>query len=129
MKSAIPLNMRCSSTGFRMKRRPAVLDNNHELLSNVMDEGGEIVLLICDLFHFMKWFSSFFLFISVYPSAPYERKIMSMELMLIMSDVWSIIPTSGNMHVSTPDFIIYPYNEGITMPSSILLAECCSRRG
>ncbi|CAM8996759.1 unnamed protein product [Rhodiola kirilowii] len=142
MKAAIPLNMRCCSTGFQMKWtslfrkffsrvrtalerqvkqcgwKPFVLLNNNKLSSNNTVERS--ASSADDLFHFMKWFSSV-LFFSCYPSAPYERKIMAMELMLIMIDVWSIIPTSREIHVSTPECILYPYNEGITLPSSTLL--------
>ncbi|KAK9114150.1 hypothetical protein Syun_020947 [Stephania yunnanensis] len=69
------------------------------------------------LFHFMKWLSCF-LFLSCYPSAPYERKIMAMELILIMFSTWSIVPPS---QPSTSASCLYPYNEGIFSPDSTLL--------
>uniref|UniRef100_A0A7N0UB55 tRNA (32-2'-O)-methyltransferase regulator THADA-like TPR repeats region domain-containing protein n=1 Tax=Kalanchoe fedtschenkoi TaxID=63787 RepID=A0A7N0UB55_KALFE len=143
MKTAIPLNMRCCSTAFQMKWtslfrkffsrvrtalerqvkqggwKPALKHSCKMLPNKDIDE--ESNSSANDLYNFMKWLSGF-LFFSCYPSAPYERKIMAMELLLIMIDVWSIIPTSNEIHVSTsPGCILYPYNEGITLPSSTLL--------
>ncbi|XP_047312438.1 thyroid adenoma-associated protein homolog [Impatiens glandulifera] len=143
MKEAVPLNMRCSTTAFQMKwtslfRKffcrvktslekqikqgiwtPVSSFNNSELSpSNKMDE---TVNKAEDLFSFMKWLSSF-LFFSCYPSAPYERKIMAMELLMIMLNVWSVIPSVEENcvpHFSAPD--LYPYSRSLTLPGSTLL--------
>ncbi|XP_043704566.1 thyroid adenoma-associated protein homolog [Telopea speciosissima] len=144
MKEAMPLNMRCSSTGFQMKwtslfrkffarARTALerqfkeghwqplgcsgnykVDQDKANKENVADRAQ-------NLFHFMKWLSSF-LFFSCYPSAPYERKIMAMELILIMINVWPIIPDPQGMCSSiSPATCLYPYSEGFTLPDSTLL--------
>ncbi|KAG8479095.1 hypothetical protein CXB51_028994 [Gossypium anomalum] len=56
-----------------------------------------------ELFNFMRWLSCF-LFFSCYPSAPYKRKIMAMELIQIMINS-----------------CLYPYSIGITSPKSTFL--------
>ncbi|XP_057980177.1 uncharacterized protein LOC131165981 isoform X2 [Malania oleifera] len=144
MKEAVPLNMRCCSTAFQMKWtslfrkffsrvrtalerqfkqgnwRPTGFSNNSEVYQynrteEIANSRAE------DLFHYMKWLSCF-LFFSCYPSAPYERKIMAMELILIMVDVWSIIPPAeGEGCCVSPDKCLYPYNKGLTLPDSTLL--------
>ena len=136
MKEAVPLNMRCCSTAFQMKWsslfrkffsrvrtalerqfkqgswQPLVYHGNTEVhFLNGSEETP--VNRADDLFHFMRWFSSF-LFFSCYPSAPYKRKIMAMDLILIMLNVWSIVP-------SGQEDCLYPYNKGITLPDSTLL--------
>ncbi|CAN6484617.1 unnamed protein product [Victoria cruziana] len=50
-----------------------------------------------DLFLFMKWLSRF-LFFSCYPSAPYERKMMAMDLLLLMMNVWPITPSTNSLN-------------------------------
>ena len=144
MKEAVPLNMRCCSTAFQMKWaslfrkffsrvrtalekqfkqgswQPLVYRDNAEVhFSNGSEE--TIVNRADDLFHFMRWFSSF-LFFSCYPSAPYKRKIMAMDLILIMLNVWSIVPSfPEDCRSLSPESCLYPYNKGITLPDSTLL--------
>ncbi len=144
MKEAVPLNMRCCSTAFQMKWaslfrkffsrvrtalekqfkqgswQPLVYCDNAEVhFSNGSEE--TIVNRADDLFHFMRWFSSF-LFFSCYPSAPYKRKIMAMDLILIMLNVWSIVPSfPEDCRSLSPESCLYPYNKGITLPDSTLL--------
>lgn len=144
MKEAVPLNMRCCSSGFQMKwsslfrkffsrvrtalerqfkqgswQPLAHCENNGEYPCNRTE--GIVVNRAEYLYRFMRWLSCF-LFFSCYPSAPYERKIMAMDLILIMVDVWSIIPPSeGKCDSVSPEGHIYPYNEGITLPNSTLL--------
>ncbi|XP_008784315.2 thyroid adenoma-associated protein homolog [Phoenix dactylifera] len=135
MKEAVPLNMRCSSTAFQMKwtslfrkffsRVRTALERQVKqgLWQPTACSGGiedspddyaqdAMVHRARDLFQFMKWLSCF-LFYSCYPSAPYERKIMAMELILIMIDVWPPRPPQGT-------HLLYPYSEGITSSDSTL---------
>jgi hypothetical protein len=65
-----------------------------------------------DLFQFMKWLSSF-LFNSCYPSGPYERKTIAMELILTLLDVWPICHSEGKNN-------LYPYNDSIILPDSTI---------
>ncbi|KAF5196748.1 Thyroid adenoma-associated protein-like protein [Thalictrum thalictroides] len=143
LKEAVPLNMRCCSTAFQMKwtsmfrklfsrvrtalerefkqgsRKPMICSESSEV---VLNKNPKEILAdrAKDLFQFMRWFSCF-LFFSCYPSAPYERKIMAMELILIMINIWSVIqPTQSNC-TSNPASCIRPYNEGLTLPDSALL--------
>ncbi|XP_010937104.1 uncharacterized protein [Elaeis guineensis] len=135
MKEAVPLNMRCSSTAFQMKwtslfrkffsRVRTALERQVKqgLWQPTACSGGmqdhpddyaqdAMVHRARDLFQFMKWLSCF-LFYSCYPSAPYERKTMAMELILIMIDVWPPQPPQGTR-------LLYPYSEGITSSDSTL---------
>uniref|UniRef100_F6H5R8 Uncharacterized protein n=1 Tax=Vitis vinifera TaxID=29760 RepID=F6H5R8_VITVI len=92
-----------------------------ETVHAYIDDDEAVVSRAEDLFHFMKWLSSF-LFFSCYPSAPYERKIMAMELILIMLNVWTVIPPSqGKCGAISPESCVYPYNKGFTLPDSTLL--------
>lgn len=126
MRQAVPLNMRCCSTAFQMKWTSLFrkfFSRVKTALERQLKEGSWLPLVKYteksisnqaeDLFCFMKWLSQF-LFFSCYPSAPYERKIMAMELILIMIDVWSIVSSSNNSH-------LHPYNRGFTSPDSTLL--------
>lgn len=135
MKEAVPLNMRCSSTAFQMKwtslfrkffsRVRTALERQVKqglwqpaACSNGIEDSPDdyakdaIAQRAEDLFQFMKWLSCF-LFYSCYPSAPYERKTMAMELILIMIDVWPPRPPQGTC-------LLYPYSEGITSSDSTL---------
>lgn len=139
LKKAVPLNMRCSSTAFQMKwsslfrkffsrvrtalERQFKLGNWIPLAScctseSYLPNGNEQIIAgrADDLLHFMKWLSCF-LFFSCYPSAPYRRKIMAMDLFLVMLKVWSVVPSKEN----SDETLLRPYNEGITSPDSILL--------
>ncbi|RVW82610.1 Thyroid adenoma-associated protein-like [Vitis vinifera] len=144
LKEAAPLNMRSCSTAFQMKwaslfrkffaRVRTALERqfkqgswqpiSHCNKNGVFPYKGTeeaVVSRAEDLFHFMKWLSSF-LFFSCYPSAPYERKIMAMELILIMLNVWTVIPPSqGKRGAISPESCVYPYNKGFTLPDSTLL--------
>lgn len=144
MKVAVPLNMRCCSTAFQMKwtslfrkffsRVRTALERQVKQGSwqplaqkdtsrdSVSKETGDTFEDRADeLFNFMKWLSCF-LFFSCYPSAPYERKIMAMELLLIMLNVWSIgLPSEGNVDGVSPQFSLYPYSKGLLSPESTLL--------
>ncbi|OWM73957.1 thyroid adenoma-associated protein homolog [Punica granatum] len=141
MKEAIPLNMRSSSTAFQMKwgslfrkfffRVRTSLERQlkqrswkpliagaKECPSSKIDE--IVVRRADDLFRFMRWLSCF-LFLSCYPSAPYKRKMMAMELIQIMIDVWPIVPPSTRENGDHQGSSISPYNEGITSPDSTFL--------
>ncbi|THG05055.1 thyroid adenoma-associated protein homolog [Camellia sinensis] len=144
MKEAVPLNMRCCSTAFQMKWSSLFrkfFSRVRTALERQIKQGGWQPFADCDskevspckgteegavnkaedLFYFMKWMSSF-LFFSCYPSAPYERKIMAMELMLIMINVWSIVPPSqGERDSASYEPSLCPYNQGLTSPDSTLL--------
>ncbi|KAL3844653.1 hypothetical protein ACJIZ3_002056 [Penstemon smallii] len=140
MRRAVPLNMRCCSTAFQMKwnslfrkffsRVRTALERQlkqgkwNPLVSGDADvslhtgEEKTIKHRAEDLFDFTKWLSCF-LFFSCYPSAPYERKTMAMELILIMLNVWPVAPTClGNQDVESN---LYPYSKGFTLPNSTLL--------
>ncbi|KAI9120552.1 hypothetical protein K1719_007585 [Acacia pycnantha] len=144
MREAVPLNMRCCSTAFQMKwgslfrkffsRVRTALERQFKQASwlplecyksneKYPSKGNKETVLkrADDLFHFMRWLSGF-LFLSCYPSAPYKRKIMAMELMFIMINVWSIMPSlTEEFDYSSPENSLYPYNKGITSSSSTLL--------
>ncbi|KAA8530356.1 hypothetical protein F0562_005065 [Nyssa sinensis] len=144
MKEAMPLNLRCCSTAFQMKWtslfrkffsrvrtalerqikqggwQPLASCDNSEVRS-CKGTGEAVVDRADDLFHFMKWLSCF-LFFSCYPSAPYERKITAMELILIMINVWPIVPSLQEKCDSVSSELgLYPYNKGFTLPDSTLL--------
>ncbi|KAL0450561.1 UNVERIFIED_CONTAM: hypothetical protein Slati_1612500 [Sesamum latifolium] len=144
MRTAVPLNMRCCSTAFQMKwnslfrkffsrvrtalERQIKLGTWKPLVSG--DENGVFLYegtektvrhRAKNLFDFTKWLSCF-LFFSCYPSAPYERKIMAMELILIMFNVWPVVPTlPGNKDAFVSEANLYPYSKSLTLPDSTLL--------
>ncbi|XP_071692512.1 uncharacterized protein [Rutidosis leptorrhynchoides] len=130
MKEAMPLNMRCSSTSFQMKltslfrkffsRVRTALERQirqgnwqPSVVNKVTDDDN--FKKANDLFNFMKWLSSF-LFFSCYPSAPYERKIMATELILIMNNTWSIVHDSASEVA-----LMTPYDAGFISPEATLL--------
>ncbi|KAL9233763.1 hypothetical protein vseg_008718 [Gypsophila vaccaria] len=144
MRLSVPLNMRCCSTAFQMKWaslfrkffsrvrtalerqikqgiwKPFDCCKNDNGFVHKRDDNTTTVNQAEELYQFMKWLSCF-LFFSCYPSAPYERKIMAMELLMIMVSVWSIVPPSpGNSEwASSQD--LYPFSEGLTRPDSTML--------
>ncbi|CAH9067847.1 unnamed protein product [Cuscuta europaea] len=144
MRKAVPLNMRCCSTSFQMKwaslfrkffsRVRIALERTikqgtwQPTVSNCVVVGqfnGEPEQAIKhraeDLFNFIRWLGCF-LFFSCYPSAPYERKIMAMELLLIMLNVWCIVPPAqGNSDSQSSEVNLYPYSKGLILPESTLL--------
>ncbi|XP_038700975.1 thyroid adenoma-associated protein homolog isoform X2 [Tripterygium wilfordii] len=143
IKKAVPLNMRSSSTGFQMKWTSLFrkfFSRVRAALERQFKQGIWQPLVHCDndglslhmtneenidraefLFNFMRWMTSF-LYFSCYPSAPYKRKIMAMELILIVLSVWSIIPSSQEKHHSNSlEGCLSPYSKGITSPDSTLL--------
>ncbi|CAN0857690.1 Thyroid adenoma-associated protein homolog [Linum grandiflorum] len=135
LKEAVPLNMRSCSTGFQMKwsslfrkffsRVRTALERQYKQgdwkpsakckLNEPYPNGNAEVKRAEDLFSFMRWLGCF-LFFSCYPSAPYRRKIMAMELIQIMLNVWSIRSSQDECenHLS-------PYSKAITSPDSTLL--------
>ena len=144
MKEAVPLNMRCCSTAFQMKwsslfrkffsRVRTALERQlkqgswspleHNKCNEVCSSNGNKEVTVKradDLFHFMRWLSGF-LFFSCYPSAPYKRKIMAMDLILTMINVWSIKPSaSEELNSSTSGNHLYPYSKGMASSDSTLL--------
>jgi hypothetical protein len=135
LKEAVPLNMRCSSTAFQMKwtslfrkffaRVRTALDRQVKQGSwipsstatvkgsdSVDAANATVAQRAEDLFQFMKWLSSF-LFNSCYPSGPYERKTIAMELILTLLDVWPICRSDGKND-------LYPYNDSIILPDSTI---------
>ncbi|GKV08720.1 hypothetical protein SLEP1_g20314 [Rubroshorea leprosula] len=143
MKKAMPLNMRSSSTGFQMKwtslfrkffsRVRTALERQVKQGSwqpYVKHKDGELTLLkgteesvigrAEELFNFMRWLSCF-LFLSCYPSAPYKRKIMAMELILILVNIWPVLPSQENHGSSYLENSLYPYSQGITSPELTFL--------
>ncbi|KAI3452314.1 hypothetical protein Pfo_008979 [Paulownia fortunei] len=144
MRRAVPLNMRCCSTAFQMKwnslfrkffsRVRTALERQLKLGTwKPLVSGDANGVCLCtgaektikqraeNLFDFTKWLSCF-LFFSCYPSAPYERKIMAMELTLIMLNVWPVAPTlPGNPDAFCSETNLYPYSKCFTLPDSTLL--------
>uniref|UniRef100_A0A0D3GWS0 Uncharacterized protein n=1 Tax=Oryza barthii TaxID=65489 RepID=A0A0D3GWS0_9ORYZ len=135
LKQAVPLNMRCSSTAFQMKwtslfrkffaRVRTALDrqvkqglwlpsslSGDKDSSSVDTVKATTIKRAEDLFQFMKWLSSF-LFNSCYPSGPYERRTIAMELILTLLDVWPICRSEGKND-------LYPYSDSITLPDSTI---------
>ncbi|XVE68126.1 hypothetical protein DITRI_Ditri09bG0044500 [Diplodiscus trichospermus] len=139
VKKAVPLNMRSPSTGFQMKWSSLFrkfFSRVRTALERQVKQGSwqphmkleDSELSLCkgieesvasraeELFNFMRWLSCF-LFFSCYPSAPYKRKIMAMELILIMINIWSVIPSSQESSTSiSPECCRYPYSVRITSP-------------
>ncbi|KAJ3677358.1 hypothetical protein LUZ60_003082 [Juncus effusus] len=119
IRKAVPLNMRCSSTAFQMKwtslfrkffsRVRTSLERQVKLGSWVPNTDSTNKAE--SLYQFMNWLSRF-LFYSCYPSAPYERKTMAMELILIMLDTWPINQNSQNT--------LHPYPKTLTSPDSTI---------
>ncbi|CAJ1946965.1 unnamed protein product [Sphenostylis stenocarpa] len=145
MKEAVPLNMRCCFSAFQMKwsslfrkffsRVRTALERQfkqgnwnpleHDKGSEVYPSNGNskesTIKRANDLFHFMRWLSGF-LFFSCYPSAPYKRKIMAMDLILIMINFWSIKSAiSEEFNSSLSGSHLYPYSKGMTSSDSTLL--------
>lgn len=144
MKEAVLLNMRCCSTAFQMKLtslfrkffsrvrtalerqlkqgmwRPLTSKDNKDIhpcktIDKTATDRAE------DLYQFMKWLSNF-LYFSVYPCAPYERKIMAMDLMLIMNNAWSIVlPLQDKCDPTSSEIVLSPYSKAFTSPDSTLL--------
>ncbi|KAL8229165.1 hypothetical protein R6Q57_014065 [Mikania cordata] len=136
MQEAMPLNMRCSSTSFQMKLtslfrkffsrvrtalerqikqknwQPPVVNNGGILLRETEDVSFKRA---DDLFCFIKWLSSF-LFFSCYPSAPYERKIMAMDLILVMNNTWPV-----SQDYNSAIMLISPYDAGFISSEATLL--------
>ncbi|KAI3665884.1 hypothetical protein L6452_44519 [Arctium lappa] len=144
MKEAMPLNMRCSSTSFQMKLtslfrkffsrvrtalerqikqggwQPSAVNDGGFLPCKGAEKGANFKRAE-DLFHFMKWLSSF-LFFSCYPSAPYERKIMAMEVILIMNNTWPIVPPLQDKQDSASQIVLMtPYDARFVSPEATLL--------
>ncbi|GAV72332.1 DUF2428 domain-containing protein [Cephalotus follicularis] len=137
MKEAVPLNMRCSSTAFQMKWATVFrkfFSRVRTALERQLKQGSWQPLVSCDnkgtdeavvgkaedLFNFMRWLSCF-LFFSCYPSAPYKRKVVAMELILIMMNVWSVLPPQEKCDSISSESCLYPYSKGITSPDSTML--------
>ncbi|MCO5564739.1 hypothetical protein L7F22_018407 [Adiantum nelumboides] len=115
LKVSIPLNMRCSSTSFRMKwtslfrkffyrtrvsvERQLKSDASKfeaELTGSLIEDDEPTCSMpvgVQQMQSFMRWFCNMLLF-SIYPSAPYERKNMSMELIVAMLENWSLTNVS-----------------------------------
>ncbi|KAL2898457.1 Thyroid adenoma-associated protein-like protein [Bienertia sinuspersici] len=143
MRISVPLNMRCCSTAFQMKwgslfrkffsRVRTALERQikqgnwqpsdwgkNESASLCASDDESTAIRAENLYQFMKWLSAF-LFFSCYPSAPYERKIMAMELIMIMVNVWSIVPPlQGKCEVLSTENL-YIISEGLTRPASTML--------
>ncbi|CAN1146112.1 Thyroid adenoma-associated protein, partial [Linum perenne] len=135
LKEAVPLNMRSCSTGFQMKwsslfrkffsRVRTALERQFKQggwkpsakckLNEPCSNGKAEVKRAEELFSFMRWLGCF-LFFSCYPSAPYRRKIMAMELIQIMLNVWSI-----KYSKDVCENFLSPYSKAITSPDSTLL--------
>lgn len=143
LKKAVPLNMRSSSTGFQMKWtslfrkffsrvrtalerqvkqggwQPHLKHKDRELAS-LKGTGERVIGRAEELFDFMRWFGCF-LFLSCYPSAPYKRKMMAMELILILVNTWPVQPAQGNNGSILSENSLYPYSQGITSPELTIL--------
>ncbi|KAI5076112.1 hypothetical protein GOP47_0008177 [Adiantum capillus-veneris] len=128
LKVSIPLNMRCSSTSFRMKwtslfrkfflrtrvsvERQLKADASKgeaeqaEGFKSLLEDSKPTCIMpvsVQQMQSFMGWFCNMLLF-SIYPSAPYERKSMSMELIAAMLESWSL--TNVSLHsVGTHSFL------------------------
>ncbi|KAJ7522573.1 hypothetical protein O6H91_18G018000 [Diphasiastrum complanatum] len=132
LKHAIPLNMRCSSTAFRMKwttllkkffsrvrtaverqiktrhaqNRASVTDTIKTVEENrlielpmlAIEANRRVAVTVEDMQDFMTWLSQLVIY-SLYPSGPYERKNMAMELFGALLEVWSLSEfSSGLLH-------------------------------
>lgn len=160
MRVAIPLNMRCSSTAFRMKWtslfrkffsrvRTAIerqmkqtafklcvnsssnvcrdgTETGSSLTANYKNDNKSILEGVRELDRFMKWLGRL-LVSSLYPSAPYERKSMAMELFLVMINIWPInqLPKQESSQCassSSPGTSYYnPYDQGLLLADSTLV--------
>lgn len=161
---ALPLNMRCSSTGFRMKWisilkkffvrvRTAVERQQkleHDIGKKLMkaDESTDNVgepkasatklqagtvshagdndvaagVTVGTMQSFMQWLTQLVMS-SLYPSAPYERRSMAMEILNAIIDVWSLCEPSVQRlgrYTSSP-FVrntFSPYSKAILSPET-----------
>ena len=79
-----------------------------------------------ELDQFMKWLSRLLVF-SLYPSAPYERKSLAMELFLVMIDIWHVNQPlkldDGHYALSSSQETChyYPYDKGLLLADSTLV--------
>ncbi|KAL3696959.1 hypothetical protein R1sor_011035 [Riccia sorocarpa] len=105
LRIALPLNMRCSSTSFRMRWTSFIRKFFHHVRSSVerqlkakavgksqqasSEETSDSAVSVPEMEDFMQWLSQM-LISSLYPSAPYERKNMAMELFYALIQVWSL---------------------------------------
>lgn len=160
MRMAIPLNMRCSSTGFRMKWtslfrkffsrvRTAIerqmkqtasklcingssdvcrdgIETGSSQTANYKNDNKSILEGVRELDRFMKWLGRL-LVSSLYPSAPYERKSMAMELFLVMINVWPIhqLPKQESSQCALSSSLgtsyYHPYDQGLLLADSTLV--------
>ena len=169
---SIPLNMRCSSTSFRMrwtsllkkffnrvqtaayrqhrlenepqpvkvpssvisygdekkKKRVAAAEkqkggfNNAQLNGHEGDEqGSRDGVSIAEIQEFMQLLSQYLLS-SLYPSAPYERKNMAMELLNAIIEVWSLSTETKPMETNLRAAEIFsPYQSGLLSAEATLV--------
>lgn len=118
LRVSVPLNMRCSSTSFRMKwtslfrkfflRVRASIDRQlkadaSRVKAQEMSAAENLPedeftcsmpVSVQQMQGFMEWFCHILIF-SIYPSAPYERKNMAMELIAAMLESWSLTKASS----------------------------------
>ncbi|KAG0575047.1 hypothetical protein KC19_VG313400 [Ceratodon purpureus] len=172
LKLSIPLNMRCSSTSFRMrwtsllmkffhrvrtaayrqhrlekelqpvkvsssaisygdekkKKRVAAAEKQEGELNNSQPneyEGDEQVsrdgVSIAEMQEFMQLLSQYLLS-SLYPSAPYERKNMAMELLKAIIEVWSLSPDTKAMETNSLVAETFsPYQSGLLSAEATLV--------
>ena len=102
------------------------VETGYSLAANYKKYNKSILEGVRELDQFMKWLGRL-LFSSLYPSAPYERKSMAMELLLVMINVWSIhqlekqessqCASSSSLGTS----YYHPYDQGLLLVDSTLV--------
>ncbi|KAG6541059.1 hypothetical protein Mapa_017546 [Marchantia paleacea] len=136
LRIALPLNMRCSSTSFRMRWTSFIKKFFHHARSSVERQlkasnvgkgpnGGapeditsNLAVSVSEMQEFMQWLSQM-LISSLYPSAPYERKNMAMELFYALIQVWSVNEFWEKRFTDTLDFS--PYHRSLLSADSTLV--------
>ncbi|KAF3778831.1 Thyroid adenoma-associated protein-like protein [Nymphaea thermarum] len=111
----------CWKPLLQLKVKSDTLESESAIVCHINGSTEMVEQKAYDLFCFMKWLSRF-LFFSCYPSAPYERKMMAMDLLIIMMNVWPITPSVNSLNdpSSTCTNSLYPYSGELVWSDSTL---------
>lgn len=162
LRLSIPLNMRCSSTSFRMrwtsllkkffnrvrtaayrhhrlsneprlvktspsvisygdeKRKKRVAAAEKQLNGNEDEHVSKDGVSIAEMQEFMQLLTQYLLS-SLYPSAPYERKNMAMELLNAIIEVWSFSPEEKPTGTNSLIADFSPYQAGLLSAEATLV--------
>ncbi|KAL2643811.1 hypothetical protein R1flu_011398 [Riccia fluitans] len=127
LRTALPLNMRCSSTSFRMRWTSFIRkffqhvrsSVERQLKAKTVDKTSNLAVSVPEMQDFMQWVSQM-LISSLYPSAPYERKNMSLELFYALIQVWSL-DEFWRKEKMLDSLAFSPYHESLLSADSTLV--------